>query len=401
MILSPFAQAISAAQFLRSAFSTPTDFVQLAIISDGAIGLAGGYLLTGKTDSLQIYLTHQDSSKKGQVSKAPYVVELIERGKESGKQIPLQVDHFSKDNLSSLKNCNAIMIAEPATAYGEVIARLTDYFVNGQTILLVNAPIGAGLQFQYEMRKAHLDHQLNILELGTLFDCARVDNNVLKVVGARRKVSICGNSRNETRRALTITSSLSKSLVPSSNVLERGFAELERTIRPVLLLFALLGGATDEFSDLSHIVNPSLTLIVRGLEAEIQAICKQYRLTSRGFLDTLTELSAVHWDDADCLDQALITVGPTLLSQIRWEMPNSSDICKNRAIEVLTKDVTETLTLIEDLGRTARVHTPILDSIINLANVITRSDLRKTGRNLSSLGLFGFDLAEINELINA
>jgi len=96
MILSPFAQAISAAQFLRSAFSTPTDFVQLAIISDGAIGLAGGYLLTGKTDSLQIYLTHQDSSKKGQVSKAPYVVELIERGKESGKQIPLQVDHFSK-----------------------------------------------------------------------------------------------------------------------------------------------------------------------------------------------------------------------------------------------------------------------------------------------------------------
>ena len=401
MILSPFTAGISASQFLRAVISPPSDNIQLAIISDGAIGLAGGYLLTGKTDSLQIYLTHEDSSKKAKETNAPYVVELIERGKQTGNQIPIQVDHVTKDRLPTLKKCNAIMIAEPATAYGEVIHRLKDYFVNGQTILLVNAPLGAGLQFNHELRKARLDHQLNVLELGTLFDCARVDNNVLKVVGARRKVSICGNSRNETRKALSVTSSLSKSLVPSSNVLERGFAELERTIRPVLLLFALLGGSTDEFSDLSHIVNPSLTLIVRGLEAEIQTICKSYRLTARGFLDTLTELSAVHWDDADCLEQALITVGPTLLSQIRWEMPSPADICKNRAVDVLTKDVTETLTLIEDLARTARVHTPILDSIINLANVITRSDLRKSGRNLSSLGLFGFDVAEITELINA
>lgn len=401
MVLSPFTAGISASQFLRSAFSPPADNLQLAIISDGAIGLAGGYLLTGKTDSLQIYLTHADSPKKVKETNSPYVVELIERGKQAGTQIPVQVEHVSKDRLSSLKECNTIMIAEPATAYGEVISRLRNYFVNGQTILLVNAPLGAGLQFNYELSKAHLDYQLNILELGTLFDCARVDNNVLKVVGARRKISICGNTRNETRRALSVTSSLSKSMVPSSNVLERGFAELERTIRPVLLLFALLGGATDEFSDLSHIVNPSLTLIVRGLEAEIHAICKQYRLTARGFLDTLTDLSAVHWDDADCLEQALITVGPTLLSQIRWEMPHASDICKNRAIEVLTKDVTETLTLIEDFARTARVHTPILDSIINLANAITRTDLRKNGRNLSSLGLFGFDVAEINELINS
>ncbi len=83
-------------------------------------------------------------------------------------------------------------------------------------------------------------------------------------------------------------------------------------------------------------------------------------------------------------------------------MPSpAADICKNRATEVLTKDVTETLTLIEDLARTARIHTPMLDSIINLANAITRSDLRKSGRNLSSLGLFGFDVAEISELINS
>ena len=169
-----------------------------------------------------------------------------------------------------------------------------------------------------------------------------------------------------------------------------------------MLLFALLGGAIDEFSDLSHIVNPSLTLIVRGLESEIQSICKQYRLTARGFLETLTELSAVRWDDADCLEQALITVCPTLLSQIRWESPQIADICKNRAVQVLTKDVTETLTLIEDLANNpARIHTPVLDSIINLANVLARADLRKIGRNLSSLGLFGFDVAEISELINA
>jgi opine dehydrogenase len=410
LILSPFAQGIAAAHFLRNIFPQQVDTLQLAIISDGAIGVAAGYLLTGKTDSLRIYDTHPESDKKEKgfdklqrvkKSNSPYVVELIERGKSCGSEIPIMVEHVAKNELSNLRDCNAIMIAEPVASYGDVVAKLKDYFVNGQTILLVNAPLGAGLEFNHRLREANLDHQLNILELGTLFDCASLQNNVLKVFGARRKVSICGCSRNETRRALAVTSTLSKSLVPSSNVLERGFAELERIIRPVLLLFSLLGGSTNEFSDLSHVINPSLMLIVRGLEAEVQTICKEYRLTARGFLETLTELSAVHWEEADCLEQALITVGPTLLAQIRMEAPGASDICKKKALEVLTKDVTETLTLIEDFGRIARIHTPVLDSIINLTNVIARTDLRKSGRNLGSLGLFGHDVSEITEMVNS
>ena len=77
------------------------------------------------------------------------------------------------------------MIAEPASVYGELIERLKNFFVNGQTILLVNAPLGAGLQFKHQLLKSRLDYQLNILELGTLFDCVLVDDNVLKVVGGQ------------------------------------------------------------------------------------------------------------------------------------------------------------------------------------------------------------------------
>jgi opine dehydrogenase len=197
---------------------------------------------------------------------------------------------------------------------------------------------------------------------------------------------------------LSTTTSLSQSLVPASNLLERGFAELERVIRPLLLLFGFLGGRERDLSDLSSVVNPSLTSLIRALECEVKALGHAYHVPTRSFLETLTDLSAVSWDDADCLDQALVTVGPSLLAQSLCEAKSTGAAL---ALEVLQRDVCETLVLVDDLARVARVHTPILDSVIELANVVTKSDLRKAGRSLGDLGLFGLDSKEIIEFVNA
>lgn len=265
--------------------------------------------------------------------------------------------------------------------------------------MLLNAPLGAGLQFANQLRRANAECQLNILELGALFNHARVEDQTLQIFGPREKVSVCGNSRNETRRALTAACYLSPALVPASNLLERGLGDTERLIRPMLILFGLLGGRREELADLCCVVNSSLTVVIRAVETELANLCRTYRLTTRNFLEHLTDLSAVHWDDVDCLDQALVQVGANLLRQRQFEL-KAVDI-PEALLALVKQDISETFLLIEDLARVARLHMPILESIIELACIATKCNLRKTGRTLDDLGLFGMDLDEIVELVNA
>src|SRR5205814_1814616 len=114
--------------------------------------------------------------------------------------------------------------------YGASLVGLSPYLTNGQTIVLANAPLGAALQFSRELGAVKPGLQVNILEMGALFDSVKIDGNVALLVGPRKRVSVCGLSRNETRRALSAVSYLRGGFVPASNVLERGFTEVERLV---------------------------------------------------------------------------------------------------------------------------------------------------------------------------
>jgi hypothetical protein len=300
---------------------------------------------------------------------------------------------------AKFEHADGLVVSAAVTEYGALIRKFASIFADSQAILLVNAPMGAGLQFAEQLRQAKIDRQVNILELGCFFDYADINNGVLRVSGVREKVSVCGNSRNETRRGLTATTGFSKALVPTSNLLERGLSEVERLVRPILLLFGLLGGRTSDLNDLSHVVNPQLIALICSFEAEIKALSCAYRLSTRTFLETLTELSAVDWIEADCLDQALIALGPTLLSQFRAD----SDITEATALALcaLKRDVGETLVLISEFARMARVQMPVLDSVIALSEIVSHCELSKSARSLADLGLFGLDASELLELINA
>lgn len=394
---------VPAARQQNAALDLPTSAedgaLELSIIGDGAVDLAAGFQLAGTGHTLRVLTPpRQSGAAQRRESKLPYVIEFVGRDGVTSKQAPFLFENVTSDPLEALKSANGLLISAATSDYAAIIKRLQKAFRKGQTVLLVNAPLGAGLQFAHECAAAQLNYQLNILELGKMFDCAKIDGSVLRIACARDKVSFCGNSRNETRRALSLVSSLSQALVPSSNLLEHGFAALEKIIRPTLIVFGLLGGHGEILNNPSADVNPFLMLPIKALEAEIQSICKSYGVKVRGFLKTMTDLAAVPWHDADCLDQALITVGPTLLAQLDCDM--TVDGLTGRALALLKRDASETLVLIESFARAARLHTPVLTAIIELAKVITKSDLHKIGRNLEHLGLFGLDCKEITERIN-
>jgi opine dehydrogenase len=65
----------------------------------------------------------------------------------------------------------------------------------------------------------------------------------------------------------------------------------------------------------------------------------------------------------------------------------------------LTEDVPFGFVPFEGLGQAAGVETPAMSALITLASLLLGRDLRADGRNLQSLGLRGFTMAQIRQLL--
>lgn len=392
------AQSVAtSASIFPSGIESPVD---LCIICDGDVSLGAASILTAGGHSVRLWASQDRSITLPQyINKLPLEFEVRERGAAvSSVRGKTGFGIVSEDLKVAIKGSDGVIVSRPITEYGALAQQLAAYLTNGQTVCLFNAPLGAGLQFKEAMRKQKKDLQLNIVEMGPLFDCAKVEGNVLLIIGPREKVSVSGNTRNETRRGLQIINSMSKGLVPASNVLERGLSEVESILRPVFLLFALLGGRYNELDRISNLVNPSLTRVIRCLDTEIQSIAKAYRCQVASFLETLTHFGGVGWEEADCLDQALISIGQNLLGQ---SVADQGELTVDAATELLKTDIITTISLLCDFARLSRTPVPVLNSLVELSSVVTRADLQKLGRKVSDLGLVGFDLDEVKELINA
>jgi len=388
-------QSLSALQSIAPLEAQISD---ICIIGDGAVSLAAGCLFAGSVHSLRVL-----SLPGKHIPEAlPTEFEIRDRGASvSTFRARTCFTNRTIDYKTALRGADAIVISSPATEYGVLAKNLAPVLANGQTIFLLNSPLAGGLEFEHRVRTLKRDLQINVVEVGALFDSAKIEGGVLLITGRRDKISFCGNSRNASRKALESTSTLSEFLVPCSNPLERGFSEVEKFIRPSLLLFAIMGARGKELDCISNIINPALTAVISAIEAELQALAKNYKCIVHNFFDTLHDFSGARWEDADCLDQALISVSKSFLEQNVNRASGSDSIPMDAAIAVLKSDVQETLVLVSELARLSRTPVPVINSVIDLAAAATRCDLQKQSRTLADLGLMGFDAQEIVEIANS
>lgn len=325
---------------------------------------------------------------------------------------------ISESPEETLKSARGVIVVANATEYGVVATQLAPHLQDGQTVYLVSAPLCGGLQFASLLNSKRRKLQVDVVELGTLFDSAHIESGVLLVSGVRDRVTICGNSRNATRRGMPIASALCRGLVPASNVMERGLGEVERILRPALLLVALMSGR--DVNRLASLVNPQLVSVLAGLNQEVQQLAKVFKCVVPDFVKSIKDYVLSDVDDLTVssisnIEDAISWLGESLLGVLPGQIPivvpghtnassgsssasDSEDF--DRWQELLKRDVTEMLVLLADFARLARVQAPVINSLIDLSSAITHQDLAKKGRKVDDLGLVGFDTTEIIELIN-
>lgn len=352
-----------------------------AIIGDGKLSLALASMLASSGQPVRLWAPDRN---------VPAECEVRERNARVGQmRCKTEFALLSDDLGAVLKDVSVIFLSVPAIEYGASLAGLSPYLTNGQTIVLANAPLGAALQFSRQLGVVKRGLQVNILEMGALYDQVKIEGNVALLVGPRKRVSVCGLSRNETRRALSAVSGLGDRLVPASNVLERGFTEVERMVRTTLRLLRLVGAKSTDPRSTSAAITPAMVSIVSAIGGELQSVAREFKVPFPSLGQMLINFAGA---SGRSLGEILGSVSGVLLQ----DTENGASVQ-----EKLRREVAETFVLVEEFARLTRLPVPVIDSVIQLATVITECDLRKEGRGLSDLGLVGSDVAEIVEVVNA
>lgn len=310
----------------------------------------------------------------------------------------------SRDAEECLDGVSAVIISGPATAYSAIAEKIAPYLRHGVTVAIAGAPLLGALQFGMELKKHNSDLSANVVELDSMFNHARLTAAGVDIYGVRRRVNLSGRSRNEVRRALPLACVLSPGLLPSSNMLERGFLDAESVVRPVFVLSALLGGRIEALSDLSQLLNRSNLAMLAEIEQEVSRVSFAYQCALADFSRALREESfcQVNFEPQEDVDddlsyeatlaEALVGISAEWFKGLPWS--------HRMAQEVLGRYVSDHLVLLSDLARLARVSTPVLDGLISMSSSLLGFDLRNRARSLHQLGLNHLSPADLLELVN-
>lgn len=352
----------------------------IAIVGDGARALSVAALMHMAGRSARLLTAG---------AALPADCELRERGASVGwRRASLASLPVEREAGPAIQGCPVIIIAASAGQYRGIVARLANCLKSGQTVVLADAPLLGAVQFACELRQVNPLVKPNILETGSFFDRARCLDSVLLIEGLRTKISVCGLTRNETFRGMTALGNIAAGLVPASNILERGLGDIERLIRPIVSLVKLAMPADGAASRRSLAVTPFLTGVVEAVWAEIEEVARAFSV----------RFSALPEQLADFTGEPSEQSRPELASFLL-----QLDSCLGDLEEpaLLESSVGDTLVPFSCLALAARVPVPKTDALIELSSAVCRKDLRREGRTLAELGLIGYQLEELIEIVHA
>jgi len=340
-------------QNLALAVETAMPCQEVDIVSTGVESMAVAALLSSR--GREVRFTHEEMAVPEN---------LLIRGDSVNYKAGRLGNGAENLNTMSYRSSDLMLVCGKASDYRTALNAVAEMLYPGQTVFIVDAPLGTAFELSCLVYKLRKRMAVNIIEMGPLFDECKFEGRSLEISGLREQVPICGRSINETRSGLDIGRQLFAGLVPASNVLERGLSDSARILRTALRLMYVSrrkNGGSAAF------LTAADEATVSSMESELQALGKIYNVTVPG-------RGIVNADFSDNLE---------------------------REKQELINEVCETLVLLSDLAGAAYLQVPTIDKIIDDASKAVARDLRAEGRRLSDLGLVGMDVREIIELVNS
>jgi opine dehydrogenase len=301
---------------------------------------------------------------------------------------------YTTDVAQALKGVEVIMIASPAFRHQAFAEAISPHLQDGQIIVLNPGYSFGAVEVATILKKNGVN--LNSVLIGS---------TVAMVYGTRK---YCGSKvyANAVKAKVPFAAFPAKNeifpqedgkrgvLIPTTNELKTTLENINPPAHvPMMLLKAVyveLGEEPYDKCDKSHAVK----CMMKAINQETLAITEAFGLEPLGYEFIHDVLMYPYW-----LRLPRSTERPAwaVPENMPWEYTTKANLLNMR---YLHEDVPYGLVAISELGEMVNVPTPVIDSAITLASIITETDFKAKGRTLEKLGLNGMSNEELLCFLN-
>jgi len=315
--------------------------------------------------------------------------------KMKGIELEGEISGFGKlklvsDNIEEvIKDADIIMVVVPAFAHGAIAERCAPYLKDGQVIVLNPGRTAGALEFLNILHERGNFNDVIIAEAQTFIYASRgMGPASVKIFRIKQAIPVGAIPAVKTDKVIKMLNSAFIEFISATSVIETSFNNIGAVFHPAITILnaSRIESTLGNFQFYIEGVTQSVAKILEAVDRE--------RVEVAHALKCKNVLSAMDW-----LTMAYNVVGDSLFDGIHSN-PGYAGIMAPQTTNnrYITEDVPMSLVPISEFGKTVGVDTVATDSLINLANVIFKTDFRKSGRNLKRLGLENLNIKQIRDI---
>jgi len=315
--------------------------------------------------------------------------------KMKGIEIEGEISGFGKLDLASdkigdvINGADIIMVVVPAFAHAAIAERCAPYLKDGQIVLLNPGRTCGALEFLNILRERDNTSSIVVCEAQTFIYASRgMGPASVKIFRIKQAIPVAAIPAIQTESALDKINQAYPEFISATSVIETSFNNIGAVFHPAITILnaSRIESTLGNFQFYIEGVTQSVSRILEEVDQERVSVAHTLRCKN--------VLSAMDW-----LTMAYNVVEDNLFDAIHSN-PGYVGIMAPRTTNVryITEDVPMSLVPIAEFGRVFGVKTPTTDALIELANVIFKTDFIKIGRNLTRLRLDNMTLDEIRNV---
>ncbi|MBQ7502483.1 NAD/NADP octopine/nopaline dehydrogenase family protein [bacterium] len=295
----------------------------------------------------------------------------------------------SNDMAQAVRGCRFIFVATVTTAYRDVAAKLAPFLEKGQIIVVFSSKLAGSVEFENVLRQVNPQTagQVTVVETDALFASRLQKNQTVWVRGIKHWNLVCTPRRRDLPAVLPLMQELFPGLLPADNVIQRGLSDFGALAHPLTMIANMNRvDRAEPFLFYCEGFTENTIVLMEELEKEFQAVAEAYNtelLPAKKWLDNY------YGCNTESLLKAMCTVP-------NYQTSQAPTVLNHR---YMREDVSCTLVPMHYLAQLAGVNTPIADSVITFAQVLSRDNFYVSGRSLQRLGWDGLSYEEIKEWI--
>jgi opine dehydrogenase len=243
------------------------------------------------------------------------------------------------------------------------------------------------------LRERGIRKRLIVAETDSLpYACRQIEPGRVDIWGIKTSISIAALPALENQRLMeTLQDLFPIPLRVSSNILEIGFSNMNMIFHcPTMILNAArIEEGKGNFKFYAEGISKSVCKVIEHMDKERLAIGEKLNLHLKTAYQWLKELYNLK---GETLHELLVN-SPVYGG-------HGPDAPKELNHRYLSEDVPYLLVPVASFGRLLGIKTPVIDSIILLAEILNEANYSEEGRNLNRLGLSGMSGHEILEYVN-